>query len=323
MNDEKKKQEILQVVETEGLFFLRIDYYEDDIASAIGHVFWSDGLGRRGEVPTQVLATNDTLRTMWAAPSGTLWVASAGGSVGTTSRVNWPAPRSGADYLTLGDSPRWSVTDLPRVRATGLPPNVTALWGTGDSDVYAGTYGGHIYHWDGETWAQDFEGPGQGTATIRAFGGGRNDVYVVGEDATLLHSDGNTWRPLQVPGPPNGRESLTGALRMPNGEILISASGERGRLLYGSALGGFSEFGRYAIRLIDMVPLGQRVLFATGDGAAELLGQDVTMMKSFHSATAFAGKERLFFIESAQEVPRYVQYDPRRVDAPWGRVAFE
>ena len=92
--------------------------------------------------PVQVLATNDTLRTMWASPQGSLWVASASGSVGTTAEVSWPSPTSGADYKTMGPSPEWHVTDLPRVKISGLRPNVTALWGTSDSDVYAGTYGG-------------------------------------------------------------------------------------------------------------------------------------------------------------------------------------
>lgn len=323
MNDTATKREILQVVETEGLYLLRIDYEEGDIASAIGHVFWSNGRGEPGEVLTQILATNDTLRTMWASPSETLWVASADGSVGTTAQVRWPLPISDADYLTLGPSPKWSVTDLPRIRATRLPPNVTALWGTGDSDVYAGTYGGHIYRWDGTTWAQVFDGPGAGNGTIRAFGGAPNDVYAVGKEGTILHFDGTEWRRLRVPDPPNGHELFTGVVRMPDGEVLISSSGDRGRLVHGSASGGLEEFGRYPIHLIDMAPLGERILFATGDGTAELIGRDVRMLKTtFKTATMSAGKGRVFFIEPAQEVPGFIQYDPRRADVPWGRVTY-
>lgn len=323
MNDNEKKHEILQVAEIEGLYLLRIDYDEGDIASAIGHVFWSNGLGEKGEVLTQVLATNDTLRTMWAAPSGALWVASSNGSVGTTAKVRWPAPTSGADYLTLGSSPKWSVTDLPRIRATRLPPNVTALWGTGDSDVYAGTYGGHIYRWDGANWAQVFDGPGKGKGTIRAFGGAPNDVYALGRQETILHFDGRAWRRLLVPDPPNGHEGFTGMLRMPDGDVLIAGAGDKGRLLHGSALGGLQEFGRYSIQLIDMAPLGDRILFATGDGVAELTGPDVKMIRStFKTATMSAGKERVFFIEPAQKQPTFVQYDPRRADVPWARVTY-
>jgi hypothetical protein len=323
MADEEIQRDVLRVVETEGLYLLRIDYEETDPGSAIGHVFWSDGLGRKGEVLTQVLATNDTLRTMWAAPSTTLWVASADGSVGTTAQVNWPRPTSGADYLTLGPSPKWSVTDLPREKNTGLPPNVTALWGTGDSDVYAGTFNGHIYRWNGVLWAQVFDGPGGGAGTIGAFGGDVNDVYAVGKDGTLLHFDGQVWRRLQVPGPPNGHESLTGVLRSPAGEVFISSAGNEGRLLYGSAAGGFSEFGRYAVPLLGMASLNDRILFAIGDGAAELIDRDVTVVKStFKSAYVSAGKGRAFFIEATQKAPGYIQFDPRQPEVPWARVTY-
>jgi hypothetical protein len=204
-----------------------------------------------------------------------------------------------------------------------LRPNVTALWGTGDSDVYAGSFNGYIYRWDGTVWAQVFEGPGGGAGTIAAFGGALNDVYAVGKEGTLLHFDGRVWRRLETPGPPNGHESLTGVLGTPTGEVIISASGEQGRLLHGSASGGFSELGRYTARLIAMAALDDRVFFAIGDGAAELVGRDVTVVKSnFKSANLYSGKERLFFIEATQTVPSFIRFDPRKPDAPWARVFY-
>jgi hypothetical protein len=49
-----------------------------------------------------------------------------------------------------------------------------------------------------------------------------------------------------------------------------------------------------------MAPLADRILFATGDGAAELIGRDVKMIKShFKTATMSAGRGRVFFIEPA------------------------
>lgn len=323
MNQDEQKREMLQVVETDGLYLLRIDYAEGDIGSAIGHVIWSSGTRQKGEIPSQVLATNEPLRALWASPAGSLWVASANGSVGTTAKVSWPAPASGADYLTLGSSPKWSATDLPPIQSTRLPPNVTALWGTGDADVYAGTYGGHIYCWDGASWTQSFDGPGRGRGTIQAFGGAPNDVYAVGKEGTLLHFDGAAWRAVRIPGPPNGHELLSGALRLPDGEMLISASGDVGRLLVGSAAGGFAEFGRYPIHLISMAPMGERILFATGNGVAELVGRNVTMIKSnFMTASIWPGKDRVFVIEPAQEQPRFADYNPSIADAPWWRTTF-
>jgi hypothetical protein len=323
MSQDQQKREILQVVETDGLYLLRIDYEEGDIGSAIGHVFWSAGKRQQGEALSPVLGTNEPLRVLWASPSGSLWVASANGSIGTTAAVNWAVPTSGADYLTLGASPKWTATDLPRVRATRLPPNVTALWGTSDTDVHAGTYGGHIYRWDGRVWNQVFDGPGRGGATIQAFGGTADDVYAVGKEDTILHFDGTGWRPLLARVPTNGHELLTGVLRMPEGQVLISCSGDVGRLLCGSAAGGFAEFGRYPIHLIGMAQLGERILFVTGDGIAELIDRDVTMIKStFKTASISPGRQRVFLIEPAQAQPQFIEFDPSVTAAPWWRMQY-
>lgn len=316
--------EILQVVETrDSVFLMFIDYEEGDIASAVGHVYAFSGERQPGIKPQQVLATNDALRVMWASPAGRLWVGSANGHVGTNAPVSWPAPARGADYLTLGNSPRWSVASLPPVRATRLPPNVTALWGTGDDDVYAGTYGGHIYRWDGASWQQVYDGPDDGDETIRAFGGSSpRDVFAVAAGATILHFDGSAWRRMPLPGAPNGSEVFTAVSALPGGDVLIAGVGDQGRLLHGTAA-GLAEFGRYPLQLIDMAVLDDRVLFATGDGVAERFGRDIRMIKStFRTASMSKGIERLFFIEPAQEGPRYVEFDPRKVDAPWWRFTF-
>jgi hypothetical protein len=319
-----QRREILQVVETtQSVFFMTIVYEEGDIGSAVGHVYAFDAARKQGVAPTQVLATNDSLRVMWASPSRALWVASADGFVGTTAKVSWPAAGGGAEYLTLGGSPAWTATALPRVRQTKLPPNVTALWGTSDEDVHAGTYGGHIYHWDGVAWTQVHDGPGGGKETVRAFGGGsRNDVFAGAADSTLLHFDGTAWMRLQLPGVPNGHETVTGIVGKKGGEVVISASGDQGRLIHGTA-GALAEIGRYPQRLIDMAALGGRLFFATGDGVAELTGRNVSMIKSnFRTATMNAGIDRLFVIEPAQDAPRFAEYDPRKVDAPWWRYTF-
>lgn len=75
------------------------------------------------------------------------------------------------------------------------------------------------------------------------------------------------------------------------------------------------------VALIDMAPLGDRPLFATGDGVAELFGRDVRLIRdTFSTASMSAGRGRVFFIEPAQEVPNYIVHDPRQDgdDAWWG-----
>jgi hypothetical protein len=270
----------------------------------------------------QTLATNDSLRVMWASPSGALWVGSADGHIATTAAVQWPAAQRGADYgATRG--PAWSATSLPLLASNGLPPNITALWGLGDDNVFAGTYGGHIYHWNGRNWQQTHQDNPALRRSVRAFGGtGPHDVYAVGSQGMLLHFNGKGWRQLQIPSEGEANEGFTGVLALPDHTVFISASSNTGRLLHGT-VSGLSEFTRCDMPLIDMGALGKRILFATGAGVAELIDNRIQIIKSnFMTATMSIGVERAFFIEPAQPLPSYIEYNPANSDAPWRRNKY-
>ena len=321
-----KTTEILHVVETDnGVYLLFIEYQDDDSASAIGHVYWTSGKREDEVPPSQILATSDTLRAMWASPAGSLWVASANGNVATTAKVNWQRPPVGADYKTLGDSAPWVATELPPQKSNGLPPNMDLIWGTGDSDVYAAAFRGHIYHWDGTAWSQVYEGAPSGQAAIRAFGGsGPNDVYAVGAERTLLHFDGRRWRPLAAPPPARATEVFTGVHTLASGATFISSSvgSDEGRLLHGG-VDGFTEYARFQKPLIAMAALDDRMLFATGDGVAELIGRDIQMIRqTFATIALWPGKGRAFLLDPASEVPTYIEYDPRHPEMPWARNQY-
>lgn len=317
--------EILSVAETaQAVYAMFIDYEEGDIASAIGHVYTVPGVRGNRAAPNQVLATNDTLRVMWASPSGAIWVASADGNVGTTAAVSWPAANPGVDYRSMGGSAVWSVTSLPRLKGSQLPPNITTLWGTSDKDVHAGTYGGHLLHWNGKDWRQLHEGTNDGSTTIAAFGGtSPKNVYAVGAQDTLLHFDGTAWRQIAVPGAgSNGNEGLTGVHPLPDEQLLIVASGDQGRLLHGNAA-GLHEIGRYPMELIGVVSLGERVLFPTGEGVAELSGRDVKILRdNYPNTSMFPGVDRVFLLKPAQEQPNYVEYRPDAGEAPWWKFQY-
>ncbi|SAK77884.1 hypothetical protein AWB76_05172 [Caballeronia temeraria] len=305
------------------LYLLFIDYEEGDIASATGDVFTLPADQPVGAVPQRVLETNDSLRCLWASPQGSVWTGSADGTVATTARVTWPPPAGAVSYRTEGGSPAWSATDLPVLRSTRLPPNLTVLWGNSDDDVFAGTYGGHIYHWDGRAWVQQHEGPGNGERTIRAFAGSPGDVYAVGAMQTLLHFDGATWRPLSVPGPVDPSESLTGICRFEGQDMLIAASGELERLVQGTAAGGFTEFGRYEVPLLGMDRLKDRILFAAEEGAAELIGRDVQMIRTtFAAVTIWIAGDRAYFVPPDQPPPSVVEYAPYTDSWPWTILEF-
>ncbi|RTL30421.1 MAG: hypothetical protein EKK47_10890 [Burkholderiales bacterium] len=319
------RSEVLKVVEAaDALYYMTTDYEEGDIGHGIGCVYRTSGKRTEGEVPVRALLANETLSSLWVSPQGHLWVASANGHVATTARLPWSAAGSGdgAGYDN-GPGMKWVVTSLPRVQATGLPPNITVLWGTSDQHVFAGTYGGHIYQWDGQTWRQTYTGAGKGQGTISALGGpGSNDVFAGGQGTTLLHFDGSTWQPVALPGASNGRETFRGIITLPTGEVMISGNGSQGRLLHGTAK-GLTELGRYDIALISMAQLDDRILFATGDGCAELIGRDVQMIKdSFQTVDVLPGRGRVFYIEPDQPYPGFVEYDPKEGDDAWWGMEY-
>jgi hypothetical protein len=328
MQSETLTREILALAETPAaVFFVELAHVDGD-SPAVGSVYARKANAVGGEVPSQVLATNDELSALWASPSGAVWVASANGLIATTASVSWQ-PAHQRTYTSKDPSVPWSVTSLPPVRATGLPPNVTSLWGTDDAHVFAGTYSGDIFVWDGARWAPSHEGHSleahshEGQASIRAFGGIRADeVFAVGQHATLLRFDGTGWRPLAVAGEPNGREHFTAVHVSPDGDVLIAGTGGHGRLVHGRAP-DLVELTRTTLSLIDMVVLDGRVLLATGDGVAELFEKDIRVVKdNFMTATAWSGRGRVFFVEPAQTVPSFIEHDPRSAERPWVRRKY-
>jgi hypothetical protein len=323
---EELKSDVLRVVEAKrAVYYLTADYEEADIGHAVGTVFKTSGARDEEDAPEMVLSSNDTLSGLWLSPDGSLWVSSATGKVATTASVPWDAAGSGdgVGYSEEDGGLSWAVKALPPVKSTGLPPNITALWGIDDENVFVGTHGGHIYQWNGKDWRQTHEGPGRGDGTLGAFGGpAANDVFAAGRQGTLLHFDGAGWQAVLVPGESNGRETFTAVQVLPTDEVLISSAGSQGRLLHGGAQ-GLTEFGRYEVPLIGMALLDDRVLFATGDGCAELVGRDVKVIKdTFQTVNVFPGRDRVFYVEAEQEYPGYVEYVPAEDEAPWWRMAF-
>jgi hypothetical protein len=295
-------------------------YEEGDSGAAVGqlHLLPLDR-AERDIKAKQILSTNDTVRCLWISPSDELWVASADGNVGTTAAVKWPAARrTDLVYRPIGRGSKWSATSLPLLKSTGLPPSVTAVWGTSDNDVHVGVYGGHLYRWNGISWLQTFQGPGEGQKTIQAFGGtSPSDVFAVGSDNAVLHFDGSVWRPIRLPSAARENVGYTGVVVLSDATVLISGASDEGILLQGTS-NGLTEFGRYPIELIGMAQTLGRVLFATGDGVAELIGRGVKMIRStFETATISAGKGRWFFTEPDPESAGFLEYYPEDEETPW------
>ena len=211
----------------------------------------------------------------------------------------------------------WFVTGLPSPQGKRGPPNLGAIWGTDDSNVFAASANGPIYHWDGKRWRQVHTAAG----TIRAFtGSGTHDVIAVGEKGALLHFDGASWRTLMNPDAAQPDETFTGACHA-NGRVYICS--QDGRLLSGSMSGLTVLAQTEDVQLRGLALLGDRLLFAAGqDGVVELQESTLKIIRStFHSTYIAAGKGRLFFLDASSEFA-YIEYDPKQLDLPWSYVTF-
>ena len=119
-----ERKEIQSVVETaRGVHLLVLVIHDGDGASATGDVLRQD-TDTRGAVhaPVGELGTTDTLRVMWASPSGALWVGSADGFVATdvaVARVVEPRRNAVAPPELAADAP---VLDVLHPVAVGVDP---------------------------------------------------------------------------------------------------------------------------------------------------------------------------------------------------------
>ena len=202
--------DVLCVEEAHGqVYFLVINYYRNDPAHAAGYLF--ERAAGTDEAARNILATNDTLRTLWCSPSGSLWLTSTTGLVWTTANVPWPQDVTEPDleFDTPEGNLVWRHGALPRQAHDDLAPNATSIWGFDDGDVYVGSFGGVVYHWDGKSWSQYFSGLAGSIGAVR--GRARNDVYAVGYNSTILHFDGSSWKIVADPDGEGTNDILTGS----------------------------------------------------------------------------------------------------------------
>ncbi|NEA97997.1 hypothetical protein [Streptomyces sp. SID13726] len=303
------REDILYVREERGTtWFLLIAYRPGDSGRAAGYVFRRpvDGTG-----PAEnVLATNDTLRELWCSPLGHPWLTSTTGLVWTTAPVSWRDREATGDleFEVPEGGLGWRHVELPRQESNGLRPNPMAIWGSSDRDVHVATFGGVLYHWDGEVWTQHDPGLRKPIGALR--GRGADDVYAVGYGSTLLHFDGARWRVLDDPDGPATDDILTAVVFLPDGDVLISGKSRGGRVLRGSAERGFTVAGRHGLPLSDMALVDGRLFLAAGkSGAAELTDDGVRILRDDLAPWSVAGgRGRVYFTFTPDEAT-YAELD--------------
>jgi hypothetical protein len=75
----------------------------------------------------------------------------------------------------------------------GLPTiqTLNAIWGSGPGDIFAAGDWGTILHYDGQAWTAQASGTGQHLFDL--WGRSGEDVYAVGLNGAILHYDGTGW----------------------------------------------------------------------------------------------------------------------------------
>jgi hypothetical protein len=318
-DDTKIIEHIISVqADEDGYYMIETIYPETDALNAVGQVIQTKW-DAEGDYDC-ILNTNDTLAAMWRSPAGNLWIGSSRGNVWTTAPVSWPAHRmQGLQFEVAGSHFKWSVTTLPNMATLNYRPNVTAIWGTDDANVFCATYKGIIYHWDGINWLQ--MPTGTESCLNHIHGSAKDYIYCVGHDAAIFHYDGQGWSRVSYPGDASENEVLTGVRVLETGQVFVCGRG--GTILQGGGQ-DFKVLARYTASFYAIGSFQNRFFLAAGDsGVWELEDDKASVIKSTVPAVGiFESPKFLFFIKASQEPrPCVVIYDPTD-STPWYRSEF-
>jgi hypothetical protein len=301
----------------DGLYILIAVYPESDALNASGQVLHH----RMDEeaLTRCVLNTASPLAAMWSSPSPALWVGGGDGTVWTTAAVDW-APVPGLLFEILDPGLPWKITRLPNLSREGYKPNLTAIWGTSDTDVFCSTASGAIYHWNGVAWTESPSGFETGMNGLH--GTGPADVYCVGYGGAVSHYNGQAWQPVAVTGIMPRTTIVTGVRALAPHQVYLVTN--RGSLLTGDSK-GFSPLATAEAKFMGLANFRGRLFLCSSPGGAwELVGNQIVQVKSNFSATdVYEVADRLYFIETEQpQGPSAVVYAPHRQGSPWKRIVF-
>ncbi len=177
-----------------------------------------------GDIVDETFDPSHTLWGVWGTSVTDLWAVGGDGVVLHRTGSGWaaqtgvpPAQRlsavwgTGGELWAVGRKADGTATILHRTATGGWRADplaaatgeLTAVWGSGASDVWAVGAGFTIVHFDGSAWRTGPTAPDGVSADLLAVGGsGRGDVYVVGRGGFVGHlgADG-TLAPQTSPEP--------------------------------------------------------------------------------------------------------------------------
>ena len=98
--------------------------------------------------------------------------------------------RGGSGTILHWDGTGWS--GVP----SGTTSDLSAVWGSGASDVWVVGSSGATLHWNGTAWSNVQSG--SSAALYGVWGSGTTDVWAVGAGATTLRWDGTAWSKVAI-----------------------------------------------------------------------------------------------------------------------------
>jgi hypothetical protein len=298
-------------------FVLTTAYPESDALNPAGQVLLHSAAN--GETHS-ILSTGSPLAAMWRSREGDLWLGSADGSAWTTAKAIWPT--AGPLFDETGVHRTWSTTWLPPLTGGRGAPNVTAIWGASNSDVFFATASGDIYRWDGRDWRQ---WAAAAASLTKLDGNVPGNAYAVGYRGTIVHWNGQDWLPLGAPELDIAITIVTGVAVLEDGSAFAVTN--RGELLALHASGAVVVEKVKETRFMGLVTWKGGLVAASSSGAWLFKGRNLQHIKGNFAATDVqAVDERLYFIETDQpDGPACIEYFDGRDAAdgsPWQRVVF-
>ncbi|WP_221794702.1 hypothetical protein [Oceanobacter mangrovi] len=302
----EKEYEIEHVIDaarnSNGSYALYTEYNESDPLSAVGQLamYGPDG-------GSQILGVNCQLNAFWLSPSGAVWVVDDHGDVYSTAEIKFSEPHF--KHLKYNDNGvGWKITKIFWGQLNGI-------WGSSDDDVWATSFNGEIFHWNGLEWTESFlfEAPNS------IDGSASNDVYVVGYHGNIYYWNGIEWSKVILPNDIEPDEAFTDVCVVDENVVYIT--GRNGRLLKGNAIDGFEDVGVSGYSWYGVGNIDQRVFLAGGPkGIFEYVdGTFICLKDKGNPVGVFSSGGSVFFIPAEQQ-PRawYVEYNPTD-PKPWVR----
>ncbi|MBC9913037.1 WD40/YVTN/BNR-like repeat-containing protein [Chitinophaga varians] len=193
-----------------------------------GQLIYDDFSGPK-TTSSVIFYNSDSIYDVWVSPTGDIWLCSSYGNVYTTANVKFPESPVKSPYDLDHDDIRNSGFDW-KMYCLDAVQNGVSIWSPDGTNIFVGTYSGHVYLWDGQTWTRQETPVSQndGKYITHFAGAAANDVYAIGSHSReLLHYNGEVWEGTAYDENKHGSMAADGIARTPAGDYYLASEGGR------------------------------------------------------------------------------------------------